>query len=207
MVPVKKMNPPGRSGSAWKGRRHCRTDVIRVKIFSTMDFLQIAFNLPACASTFPAVRKISTAAGIHSRYQLHMRRVRICPINAADCYAAILQRLPQDLYSLALELCQFIQKEDTAACKADLPGLWQDSSPDQRSLGNGMVRASEYSRKCTCTSWQIKSYLQKISQPMLERMDICVETMPLAYEDFREGCPGEENESSGQIRERVERAH
>ncbi len=62
------------------------------------------------------------------------------------------------------------------------------------------------SRKCTCTSWQIKSYLQKISQPMLERMDICVETMPLAYEDFREGCPGEENESSGQIRERVERA-
>ncbi len=62
------------------------------------------------------------------------------------------------------------------------------------------------SRKCTCTSWQIKSYLQKISQPMLERMDICVETMPLAYEDFREGRPGEENESSGQIRERVERA-
>ncbi len=62
------------------------------------------------------------------------------------------------------------------------------------------------SRKCTCTSWQIKSYLQKISQPMLERMDICVETMPLAYEDFREGGPGEENESSGQIRERVERA-
>lgn len=62
------------------------------------------------------------------------------------------------------------------------------------------------SRKCTCTSWQIKSYLQKISQPMLERMDICVETMPLAFEDFREGRPGEENESSGQIRERVERA-
>lgn len=62
------------------------------------------------------------------------------------------------------------------------------------------------SRRCTCTSWQIKSYLQKISQPMLERMDICVETIPLTYEDFGKGCSQEKNESSKQIRERVEAA-
>jgi len=62
------------------------------------------------------------------------------------------------------------------------------------------------SRKCTCTSWQVKSYLQKISQPMLERMDICVETIPLAYEEFGRGHSGEENESSEQIRGRVETA-
>lgn len=61
-------------------------------------------------------------------------------------------------------------------------------------------------RRCTCTSWQIKSYLQKISQPMLERMDICVETIPLTYEDFGKGCSQEKNESSKQIRERVEAA-
>lgn len=59
------------------------------------------------------------------------------------------------------------------------------------------------SRKCTCTSWQIKSYLQKLSQPMLERMDICVETLPLSYQDFEETDPGVENEPSAKIRERV----
>lgn len=61
-------------------------------------------------------------------------------------------------------------------------------------------------RKCNCTSMQIKNYIGKISQPILERMDICVETIPLEYEDFNQtGAPGT-NESSSEIRKRVVRA-
>lgn len=57
-------------------------------------------------------------------------------------------------------------------------------------------------RKCHCSEQQIKKYLNKISQPMLDRMDICVETLPLAYEDFQSEnrC---QNESSDSIRKRV----
>lgn len=58
-------------------------------------------------------------------------------------------------------------------------------------------------RKCSCSSGQIKQYLHKISQPMLERMDICVETLPLAYQDFQVTESGFENESSEEIRKRV----
>lgn len=61
-------------------------------------------------------------------------------------------------------------------------------------------------RKCTCTGWQIKNYIGKISQPMLERMDICVETMPLQYEDFKEEGKREEKESSAAMKKRVEAA-
>lgn len=60
-------------------------------------------------------------------------------------------------------------------------------------------------RKCHCTEVQIKNYLNKISQPMLDRMDICVETLPLMYDDFqkKEKNP---NESSEDIRCRVLKA-
>lgn len=57
--------------------------------------------------------------------------------------------------------------------------------------------------KCTCTSGQIQQYLGRISQPLLDRIDICVETPKLSYRDLS-GSGGEE--SSGQIRERVENA-
>lgn len=58
-------------------------------------------------------------------------------------------------------------------------------------------------RKCTCTSWQIKNYIGKISQPMLERMDICVETTPLEYEDFKGNGEKGKGESSAEIGKRV----
>lgn len=58
-------------------------------------------------------------------------------------------------------------------------------------------------RKCTCTSWQIKNYIGKISQPMLERMDICVETTPLEYEDFKEEGKKRKAEGSAEMGKRV----
>lgn len=60
-------------------------------------------------------------------------------------------------------------------------------------------------KKCSCTPWQVHSYLDKISKPMLERMDLCVETVPLQMKDFS-ACDGRKNESSGEIRRRVEQA-
>lgn len=58
-------------------------------------------------------------------------------------------------------------------------------------------------RKCTCTERQIKSYLNKISQPMLDRMDICVETVPLDYSELQARKDKTTQETSAEIRTRV----
>ncbi len=58
--------------------------------------------------------------------------------------------------------------------------------------------------RCFCTRDQVRRYLGRISRPLLERIDICVEIAPSSYEDIR--GKNAENESSAAIRERVERA-
>ena len=55
--------------------------------------------------------------------------------------------------------------------------------------------------KCTCSPGQVRRYLSKISRPLLDRIDICVETVPVTYEDITRTS---ENECSAHIRERVE---
>ncbi|MGC4019899.1 MAG: YifB family Mg chelatase-like AAA ATPase [Muricomes sp.] len=57
--------------------------------------------------------------------------------------------------------------------------------------------------RCTCTPSQIQNYLGKISQPFLDRMDLCVEAPKVNYESLS-GKNKEENSLS--IRERVCRA-
>ncbi len=57
--------------------------------------------------------------------------------------------------------------------------------------------------RCRCTESQIKKYQSRISGPVLDRVDLWVELQAVALEDLR-GADGEE--SSGQIRRRVERA-
>lgn len=54
--------------------------------------------------------------------------------------------------------------------------------------------------KCTCTPWQIRQYLSHISQPLLERIDICIEAPQMRYADIREKGAGETSE---EIRRRV----
>lgn len=54
--------------------------------------------------------------------------------------------------------------------------------------------------RCRCTQSAIDRYLGRISQPLLDRMDICVETAQLSYGEL---TAGKENESSAVIRERV----
>ena len=57
--------------------------------------------------------------------------------------------------------------------------------------------------KCRCTSYEIRRYLRRISGPILDRMDICVEARPIEFRDIAGSKP---SESSAQIRERVMRA-
>lgn len=54
--------------------------------------------------------------------------------------------------------------------------------------------------RCRCTRNAIDRYLGKMSQPLLDRIDICVEAAPLTYEEL---TAQSENESSAAIRERV----
>ena len=58
-------------------------------------------------------------------------------------------------------------------------------------------------KKCTCSSRQVINYLGKISQPVLDRIDIQVEVAAVKYEEL---SGGEKSESSKKIAERVQRA-
>jgi len=57
--------------------------------------------------------------------------------------------------------------------------------------------------KCKCSLQQIKQYIGKISRPLLDRIDICVETIPIAYKEL---TYGKSDESSSIIRERIKEA-
>ncbi|MCH5343536.1 MAG: YifB family Mg chelatase-like AAA ATPase [Acetatifactor sp.] len=54
--------------------------------------------------------------------------------------------------------------------------------------------------RCHCTQPQVKRYMGKISGPVLDRIDLCVELRPVELESIRAKVKGE---SSRQIRERV----
>lgn len=59
-------------------------------------------------------------------------------------------------------------------------------------------------QKCRCTTSGIERYLNRISQPLLDRIDICVEASKLKFEELiGEG----KEEKSADIRKRVVRVH
>ncbi len=58
-------------------------------------------------------------------------------------------------------------------------------------------------RECTCSQTQVRRYLGRISGPLLDRIDLQVEIMPVPFDELRDMAPGE---SSAAIRERVTRA-
>jgi magnesium chelatase family protein len=57
-------------------------------------------------------------------------------------------------------------------------------------------------RKCTCNEIQVHSYISRISKPLLDRIDICVETAPIGYDELNIRGSGEK---SSDIREKVEK--
>lgn len=58
-------------------------------------------------------------------------------------------------------------------------------------------------KECTCSHGEIRRYLNKISSPILDRIDIHIEIKPVKYEDLKENT---KSKSSAQMKEEVERA-
>ena len=59
--------------------------------------------------------------------------------------------------------------------------------------------------RCHCREDDVRRYMQRISRPLLDRMDLCVEAPPVDYRDLQQSGQGEE--SSAKIRARVEQVH
>ena len=59
------------------------------------------------------------------------------------------------------------------------------------------------SGRCTCSESAVRAYRQRISGPLLDRMDITLKVRSLDFDELREDRPGE---SSAAIRARVEKA-
>ena len=59
-------------------------------------------------------------------------------------------------------------------------------------------------KECVCAPGVVKKYLNRISGPLLDRIDLHVEVTPVSSDELME--PGPASEPSGQIRERVMRA-
>lgn len=55
-------------------------------------------------------------------------------------------------------------------------------------------------KKCNCTDAQVKQYRGKVSRPILDRIDICVEVSALPYTEWFSGTKQEDSQT---IRERV----
>ena len=58
-------------------------------------------------------------------------------------------------------------------------------------------------KECTCKPGQVETYLSRISGPLLDRIDLHIETFPLSYEELAQKSRGER---SAEIRERVVKA-
>lgn len=57
--------------------------------------------------------------------------------------------------------------------------------------------------KCNCSEKEVKRYLNKLSQPLIDRIDICAEALQVNYKDLESR---ERRESSVDIRKRVMKA-
>ena len=58
-------------------------------------------------------------------------------------------------------------------------------------------------KACVCSPGQVQKYLNRISGPLLDRIDLQIEVIPVPFEKMSDARPGE---SSADIRERVVRA-
>ncbi len=60
--------------------------------------------------------------------------------------------------------------------------------------------------RCNCAEYEIQRYLNRISQPLLDRIDLCAETIPPSYEEFRTP-KADEVWTTASMRELAYRAH
>ncbi|MCR5397813.1 MAG: YifB family Mg chelatase-like AAA ATPase [Lachnospiraceae bacterium] len=58
--------------------------------------------------------------------------------------------------------------------------------------------------RCTCNKMSVRNYLSKISQPLLDRIDLCVQIQEVKFDEITTHAT---NETSARIRSRVEKVH
>ncbi len=61
--------------------------------------------------------------------------------------------------------------------------------------------------RCSCSSFHIRQYVNHVSQALLDRIDLCVETKEISFADMQRNGAASVPESSAVIRKRVELIH
>ncbi len=75
-----------------------------------------------------------------------------------------------------------------------------DQNGAERQAACSEVEVGPSVAACTCTAPEIRRYLSKISGPLLDRIDICIEVHPLPVRDRERALPGEDSQT---VRARV----
>ncbi len=61
--------------------------------------------------------------------------------------------------------------------------------------------------RCSCSSFHIRQYINHVSQALLDRIDLCVETKEITFADMQPCGANAAPESSAALRKRVEHVH
>lgn len=61
--------------------------------------------------------------------------------------------------------------------------------------------------RCCCSPAEVERYLNRVSQALLDRLDLCAETVPPTYGEFRRSSEGRTGWSTEDMRQMVEAAH
>ena len=85
-------------------------------------------------------------AGVHGGHQHEASRIGERREGAGDRDVAVLQRLPQHLEHVALELRQLIEEEHAVVRQAHLARPGDLAAADQARVGDGVVRRAERPR-------------------------------------------------------------
>ena len=106
--------------------------------------VQILPHLPFGTGTFPfRVPVVAAGTGVHGSHQHKRTGIGNRSRRTGDGNFAILQRLPHDLQCPVVELCQFVQKQQSVMGKGNLPRTGHCPAAHQSGSGNGVVRRTE----------------------------------------------------------------
>ena len=83
----------------------------------------------------------------------------------------------------------------------ELPEFSRDSLEVLRQpLEDGQITVSRAARPCTCSPSAVRQYRSRVSGPLLDRIDLCVEMDPVAFDELHTSTPAE---SSADLRKQV----
>lgn len=86
------------------------------------------------------IAEMAAAAEVHRRDQLHPRRKGYVGVGSCDPDVAGLQRLPERIQHLALELRQFVEKQDAEMGEADFDRPNAEASAHERRHRGAVMR-------------------------------------------------------------------